>query len=312
MVNQGDFRLITRADFDGIVCAALLDELGLIRDVEFARPKDMQDGRVPVENTDILANLPFNPNAHMVFDHHSSESVRIHQKSVNFIISPSAKSAARVIYDHYEGPANFPHQKYYSLMEAVDKCDSGQFNMREIMAPTGWILINFLIDPRTGITNNDAFKSNHTNFLKQLVGWCQEHTIEEIIEFNEVKQRVDFYKSNDRLYKDQLKEITRIKGNVAIVDLRGQTGDYIGNRFILYALFIEANISIEISNNQRTGRTELALGKSVLNQSSNLNIAALMLKYGGGGHANAGTCQVPIENADRIASEIIDYINREE
>ena len=134
-------RLVTRSDFDGLVCAVLLNELNLIDEITFVHPKDMQDGKVPITARDITTNLPYVPGAHLVFDHHASETIRNGSRRANHIIDPDAPSAARVLYNHYGGRSAFPKVSP-EMMAAVDKADSAQFTREEILEPRGWVLLN--------------------------------------------------------------------------------------------------------------------------------------------------------------------------
>src|ERR1017187_3633160 len=144
------YRLVTRSDFDGLVCAVLLRHLELIDEIKFVHPKDMQDGKVEVSNQDLTTNLPYVPGVHLAFDHHSSETIRVGGARTNHIIDPKAPSAARVVYDYYGGLKAFP-ASWNEMMAAVDKGDSAQFSREEILHPEKWDLLNFLMDARTGL-----------------------------------------------------------------------------------------------------------------------------------------------------------------
>ena len=149
-MSDDKFRLVTRSDFDGLVCAVLLKELDLIDDIKFVHPKDMQDGTILISGTDITSNLPYVEGVHLAFDHHSSEVSRVGGDPDNYVIDPDAPSAARVVYDHYGGKDKFPNVSD-EMMDAVDKGDSAQFSEDEIINPGGWALLNYLMDARTGL-----------------------------------------------------------------------------------------------------------------------------------------------------------------
>src|SRR5512132_3496492 len=183
------YRLVTRSDFDGLVCAVLLKKLDLIEEIKFVHPKDMQDGRVPVNDRDITTNLPYVDGVHLAFDHHSSEKLRVGPKD-NHIIDPDAASAARVVFLHYGGKERF-HDVPEDMMEAVDKADSAQFSRDEILNPTGWVLLNYLMDARTGLGRFREFRISNYDLMMRLIDACLNHSVEEILAMPDVKERVD-------------------------------------------------------------------------------------------------------------------------
>jgi nanoRNase/pAp phosphatase (c-di-AMP/oligoRNAs hydrolase) len=302
------FRLITRSDFDGLVCAAILKEIDLIDDILFVHPKDMQDGRIAVKDTDITTNLPYVADAHLSFDHHLSETIRNKDIKKNHIIDPKAPSAARVVYNYYGGKAKLPRITD-DIMEAVDKADSAQFSQEDILNPDGWVLLNFLMDSRTGLGRFREFTISNYDLMMKLIDYCRGgHNIKQVLELPDVKERVKLYREQEVRFKEQLKRCTKVEKKVAIVDLRREREVCAGNRFMVYALFPETQISMHVMWGARMMNTVLALGKSILNRGSKVNIGELMLVYGGGGHENAGTCQVPSEDADRVIYEILKKI----
>src|SRR6185436_18521390 len=190
-MSTDKYRLVTRSDFDGLVCAVLLKELDLVEDIKFVHPKDMQDGKVPISDRDITTNLPYVPGVHLAFDHHQSEVSRV-GKQENHIIDPDAPSAARVVYDHYGGKERFPTISD-ELMEAVDQADSAEYSEEEILNPKGWVLLNFLMDARTGLGRFRDFRISNYQLMMQLIDACRHHTVEEILELPDVRERVDMY-----------------------------------------------------------------------------------------------------------------------
>ena len=302
------YRLVTRSDFDGLVCAVLLKHLELIDEIKFVHPKDMQDGKVPITANDITTNLPFVQGAHMVFDHHSSEAIRNPGEKTNYIIDPHAQSAARVVYRHFGGEKVFPPE-WNEMMAAVDKGDAAQFDQDEILEPTGWVLLNFLMDSRTGLGRFRGFRISNYNLMMDLIGYCRTKSIKEILAIPDVKERAEVYFSLEREFKDQIKRCTKVYGNLAVLDLRREMPIFAGNRFMIYALFPQTNISIHVLWGLNQENTVFATGKSILNRTSKTDIGALMLKYGGGGHENAGTCQVENDEAATVLQELIDQIN---
>ncbi len=304
----GKFRLVTRSDFDGLVCAVLLEELNLIDDILFVHPKDMQDGKIAVTSRDIVTNLPFVPGAHLVFDHHESETVRNTGDRSNHVIDPHAPSAARVVYKHYGGKAAFPRITD-DMMEAVDKADSAQFSRDEILNPTDWVLLNYLMDSRTGLGRFRDFKISNYQLMMNLIAYCRDHTIKQILALPDVVERVALYQEHAEKAKEQITRCTTVHGNLAVLDLRGEETIWAVNRFMIYALFPQTNISIHVMWGLKQQNTVFATGKSILDRSSKTNIGALMLEHGGGGHQAAGTCQIDNDKAASALQGLIKRIN---
>lgn len=302
------YRLVTRSDFDGLVCAVLLNELELIDDILFVHPKDMQDGKIPVTDRDITTNLPYVPGVHLAFDHHASEMVRNTGERTNHIIHPHAASAARVVFDHYGGATAFP-ESFHDMMEAVDKGDSAQFDRDEILEPTDWVLLNFLMDSRTGLGRFREFRVSNYQLMMDLIKYCRDHTIDEILQLPDVVERVDLYFDHSARAREQIERCAKIHKNLVVLDLRNEDTIFAVNRFMVYAMFPETNISIHAMWGVQKQNTVYATGKSILNRSSKTNIGELMLSYGGGGHENAGTCQIDNDKADAVLKELITKIN---
>ena len=302
------FRLVTRSDFDGLVCAVLLKHLDMIDDIKFVHPKDMQDGKVEISDRDITTNLPFVPGVHMAFDHHLSETFRNPGERPNHIIYPDAPSAARVVFEHFGGKNKFP-AAWNEMMEAVDKGDSAQFTMDEVLNPQGWVLMNFLMDARTGLGRFREFRISNYNLMMDLIDYCRNHSIDDILKLPDVVERANLYFEHDAKFKEQIKRCATVHKNLVVLDLRNEEIIYAGNRFVIYALFPQCNISIHVLWGVKQQNTVFATGKSILNRSAKTNIGALMLEYGGGGHENAGTCQVDNERADEVLGALIHRIN---
>jgi nanoRNase/pAp phosphatase (c-di-AMP/oligoRNAs hydrolase) len=303
------YRLVTRSDFDGLVCAVLLKELDLIDEIKFVHPKDMQDGLVPITGRDITTNLPYVASAHLAFDHHLSESQRVGPQT-NHIMEADAPSAARVIYNYYGGKAKFltiPDD----LMEAVDKADSAQYSESDILDPQGWSLLNFLMDARTGLGRFRDFRVSNYQLMMDLIDHCRDKPIETILQLPDVKERLDLYRNHDAQFRDQLKRCSTIHGNVVVLNLKDEDTIYAGNRFMIYALFPKTNVSIHVLWGMQKQNTVLACGRSIINRSSKTDIGPLMLKFGGGGHAAAGTCQVPNDKWEAALAEIIAVFNKD-
>ena len=303
-------RLVTRSDFDGLACAMMLKELDLIDDIKFVHPKDVQDGKVELSKNDITTNLPYDPRVELAFDHHESEMDRLKalETGGKLIIDPTARSAARVVYDYYGGKKTFARISD-ELMEAVDKGDSADFTMDEILHPTGWVLLHYLMDPRTGLGRFRNFRISNYDLMMVLIDYCMDHPIEEILEMPDVKERVDLYFEQAEQFEAQLKRIARVEGKVVVLDLREEEIIHAGNRFMIYALYPEAQISVHVAWGFRKQNTAVMIGKSIVNKGSNVDIGELCLKYGGGGHHNAGTCQLENDVVDQELPNIIAALN---
>jgi nanoRNase/pAp phosphatase (c-di-AMP/oligoRNAs hydrolase) len=303
------YRLVTRSDFDGLVCAVLLRALDLIDEIEFVHPKDVQDGTVAITNRDILTNLPYAAAAHLVFDHHHSETLRNDGIAANHIIDAAAPSAARVVYDRFGGAGTFPDIST-ELMRAVDQADSAQYALDDILDPQGWTLMNFLMDSRTGLGRFRDFRISNYQLMMQLIDEVLAHeSVEEILANPDVAERVALYREQSTLFVAQLKRASTVRGDLVVVDLREEDVIHAGNRFMVYALFPQCSISTHVIWGRQKQNTVLAVGKSILNRTSPVDIGALMLRYGGGGHHNAGTCQVGHDRADAVLDEIAAAVN---
>lgn len=303
-------RLVTRSDFDGLVCAMLLKELDLVGEIKFVHPKDVQDGKVELSENDITTNLPFDKRVGLAFDHHESELLRNKPEEYEgkYIIEGDAKSAARVVYNYYGGAEKFKRVSE-EIMLAVDKGDSADFTEDEILHPTGWVLMNFLMDARTGLGRFREFRISNYDLMMELIDYCVDHDIDQVLELPDVKERVDMYFEQQELFVEQLKRITKIHDKVAVIDLRNEETIYTGNRFMVYALWPEVEISVHVAWGFRKQNTAVMIGKSIINKSSNFNIGELCLSYGGGGHANAGTCQLDNDVVDGELPTIISKLN---
>lgn len=305
---MSQFRLVTRSDFDGLVCAVLLKHLDLINDIKFVHPKDMQDGSIDIHASDITTNLPYVASAHLSFDHHSSETIRNQGTKTNHIIDPDAPSAARVVWLHYGGHDAFP-AAWDEMMEAVDKGDSAQYNQEEVLHPKKWELLNFLMDARTGLGRFREFRISNYNLMMDLIDYCKNHSIDEIFELPDVKERVELYFDQETKFKDQIQRCATVYENLVVLDLRNEEVIYAGNRFVIYALFPQCNISIHQLWGLKQQNTVFATGKSIFDRSSNTNVGELMLTYNGGGHHAAGTCQVDNDKAEETLLKLVAHIN---
>lgn len=305
------YRLITRSDFDGVASAVLLKELDLIDEIVFVHPKDMQDGKITVTDRDITTNLPYVPTAYLAFDHHASETLRIYDTPENHIIEANAPSATRVVYNYYGGKMKFPRISQ-AMMQAVDKSDSAQFTLDDILYPKNWVLLSFLMDSRTGLGRFKEFRISNYELMMQLVDACRHYEIDEILELPDVKERVDLYFQQEELFKSQLQRCGKVHHNLIEIDLRDEEVIHAGNRFVIYALYPNCNISMHVLWGMNRQNTVFAVGKSVLNRTNYTNVGELMLRQGGGGHLNAGTCQVANDRAVAVREQLIKVLVTED
>ncbi len=303
------FRLVTRSDFDGLVCGVLLKELRMIDEIAFVHPKDMQDGKIAISARDITTNLPYVAGCHLAFDHHSSEMERGGgQAPANHVIDPDAFSAARVVYRYFGGRPRFPLIGD-DLMAAVDKADSAQFSVDEILHPEGWAFLNFLMDSRTGLGRFRQFRISNYELMMKLIDYCRNHTVEEILALPDVHERVELYRQHEAPFREQVQRCARVHGDLVTLDLRKEEIIYAGNRFMIYALFPQCRVSMHVLWGVRQQNTVFAIGKSIVDRSSPVDVGALCLSCGGGGHEAAGTCQVENDRADLVKADLIDRLD---
>lgn len=298
------YRLVTRSDFDGLVCAALLKELGIFDDILFVHPKDVQDGKVELTEDDITTNLPYRPEVALSFDHHSSELERVSELAENRVMAPDADSAARVVYRHFGGAAAFPRVSI-EMMEAVDRADAAKLSRDDILDPQGWILLNFLMDPRTGLGRFHDFRISNYQLMLQLIDSCLDLTIDQILASPDVAERVAHYRDHAGAAEEQIRRCATVHGSVVVLDLRDEQIIHPANRFLLYALYPECKVSIHVLWGLRQQNTVFAVGRSIIDRSSTFDIGSLMLANGGGGHAAAGTCQIDNERAEDVLADLV-------
>ena len=304
------YRLITRNDFDGLVCAVLLKEINLIDEILFVNYKDMQDGKVNVTAHDITTNLPYVPGAYLIFDHHSSETLRYQERPANYIINANAPSTAHIIYNYYGGRETFPNISE-EMLAAVDKADSGDFTREDIFHPQGWVLLNYLLDPRSGLGQFSEFRTSNYNLMMMLIDYCKKLSINEILQLPDIKERVDIYFKHQKISMHQIERNAIVCKQVVIVDFRYEKETLVTNRFMIYAMYPECNVSIHLLKNSQKNQVTLAIGRSIVNCSSTINIGELLLPYGGGGHEKAGACQIPNAQAEEVLQEVIAQLNED-
>ena len=302
------FRLLTRSDMDGLVCAVLLKEMDMLGEIVFVHPKDVQDGKIAVTADDIITNLPYVPGCGLCFDHHASEAVRNSGKPTpNYILQPDAKSAARVVYDYYGGEVRFPRVST-EMMEAVDKADSAGFSADDVLHPKGWELLSFLMDARTGLGRFRTFRVSNYQLMMTLIDCCRDLPIDRILELPDVKERVDLFFAQHALFRAQIARIADVRGNLVVLDLRDEETIYAGNRFVVYAMYPQCDISLHVMWGREKLNTVYTVGKSIFDRGSPVDVGSLMLGHGGGGHHAAGTCQGDNAGAESMKAELIAQI----
>ena len=302
------FRLLTRSDMDGLVCAVLLKELDMLGEIVFHHPKDVQDGKVAVTERDILTNLPYVPGCGLCFDHHASEALRNSGRPTpGYILQPEAKSAARVVYDHYGGKARFPRISD-AMMEAVDKADSAGFDRDDVLHPQGWELLSFLMDARTGLGRFREFRVSNYQLMMMLIDCCRDLSIEQILALPDVKERVDLFFAQHELFRAQVQRVASVHEKLVVLDLRAEETIYAGNRFVVYAMFPQCDLSMHVMWGREKMNTVYTVGKSIFDRGNPMDVGELMLAHGGGGHSAAGTCQGQNEGAEAMKQQLIEQL----
>lgn len=307
MLAKQQYRLLTIADFDGLACAALLKEVGLVDQVRFVHPQDMLNGTVFVDDEDVLANLPYVPGCHLAFDRHLSEMMRL-DPVPKYIYDTHAPSTARVIFSHYGGEKRFPDLPE-GLLDAVDRLTNGKLAAREVLNPEGYTLLNFIMDPRTGLGRFHKFRISNYQLMVMLVDELAKRPVSEILELPDVKERVDLYRKEEKAFQDQLKRCTRTDYHIAIVDYRGENVIHAGNRYVVFALFPDCAASVHVLWGLNKKNTVLAVNKSLFFDHPDFDVTPLMAKYGGGGLKTAGTIQLPSMDVDKVLQDIVETLD---
>ena len=304
-------RLITRSDFDGLVCAVFLSDMKIVDEYKFVHPKDIQNGSVEVTSNDVLANVPYHPDCGLWFDHHASEEVRLEMEQLEFEgASYYAASAAQVIWNHYGGEKTFG-TKFDTLLEAVNKTDSANLSVEEIISAEGWILLSFIMDPRTGLGRFSDYRISNYQLMLDMIDHCRERSPEEILEMPDIQERVNRYFDQQSLFVQMLQKCCTLKGNVIVTNLLDEETVYCGNRFLVFGVFPNQNVEIRLMWGLNKQSVVFACGYSVLNQTCQTNIGKLMLEYDGGGHERVGTCQVSVDKWETTLSELIDRMRED-
>jgi nanoRNase/pAp phosphatase (c-di-AMP/oligoRNAs hydrolase) len=304
-------RLLTRSDFDGLACAVLLVEKGIVDEYMFVHPKDVQSGRPKVTANDVMANVPYIPGCGLWFDHHASEEERLEIEKLEFEgDSRPAPSAAQVIWDYYGGEKTFG-KHFLPLLEAVNKSDSGNLTRDEILNPKGFILLSFIMDPRTGLGRFKEFKIGNYQLMENLIQYCRTKTIEEIMKLSDVEERVNLYFKHQKPFLEMLKRCSKTYDNVIVTNLMNEDPIYAGNRFVIFALYPDQNIEIRVMWGKISQNVVFTVGHSILNRTSKTNVGTLMLEFRGGGHEKVGTCQVSVLEWKQILEQLIERMKKD-
>jgi oligoribonuclease NrnB/cAMP/cGMP phosphodiesterase (DHH superfamily) len=302
-------KLYTRFDFDGVCCAVLLKDLKVIDNISFIHPQELQTGNVKLTKDDVLANVPYGEGCGLWFDHHASEDERLNLKGKFKGASREADSAARVIYDYYDGPNRL--SKFDEMMKYVDIADSARFTKDDILNPKGWILLSFICDPRTGLSAYQGYRIPHFQFMNELIERMLDPDIEKILAWPDCKERAEIYFRNSDAFKRFLLENSYRDGPAVITDTRDKSDIPPGNRFLIYSLFPETNIAVRVMDGKGRENVVFSVGHSIINRTSKVNVGSLMLKYGGGGHPMVGTCQAPNPSAHAVLAELLEEIKQQ-
>ncbi|MBI4527210.1 MAG: exopolyphosphatase [Deltaproteobacteria bacterium] len=321
-------RLVTRADFDGLVCGALLTAMEEIESYLFVEPKFMQDGVVEIRHGDVIANLPYHPNCSLWFDHHITNSdcwlrhIGFPAPGTPPSVVPGkggfrlAPSAARVVYEYYttaeaetgtpgksnrrEKLTSLKSERMRVLLEETDKIDAGRLTPDDVLHPGGYVLISMTLDGK---------RLQDEPYWVKLIPLLRDAPLEKILAESEVQRRCQEIVDAQEKLKEILLSRAILKGNVIFVDLRGIKDIPEGNRFLLYTLFPAGNISLKIADDdQRPNTTAISVGYNIFNTTSNVNVGALLERFGGGGHRVVGSCRVPNDRVEDAIAEIFNAI----
>ena len=304
-------RLVTRADFDGLVCGALVTKFERIDSYLFVEPKFMQDGLVEIRAGDIITNLPYHPNCTLWFDHHITNTTPDFPKPImpgkgGFRLAPSA---ARVVYEYYAEPADpnsaarlsfLNSDRMTYLLKEADRIDAGKLTREDVLNPQGYVLVSMTTDGRN---------AGDEPYWRRVIELLRDASLEETMRDAEVAKRCQLSRDGQETLRNILLERTTMKGNVIYCDLRGIKNVPNGNRFLIFTLFPKGNIQVKVDEDtQRENTTAISVGYNIFNPTSNVNVGELLKKYGGGGHKVVGSSRVPNDQAERAVREIIDAV----
>ncbi len=305
-------RLVTRADFDGLVCGALITKFESIDSYLFVEPKFMQDGLVEIRRGDIIANLPYHPNCTLWFDHHITNTTPDFPKPImpgkgGFRLAPSA---ARVVCEYYtetaqlaEGAARLSFlnsQRIVYLLQEADRIDAGKLTTEDVLNPQGYVLVSMTTDGK---------RAEDEPYWLRVIRLLRDATVEELMKDAEVARRCQQVLDDQEKLRAILLERTTMKGNVIYCDLRGIKDIPDGNRFLIFTLFPQGNIQVKVEDDsQRENTTAISVGYNIFNPTSNVNVGELLKNYGGGGHKVVRSSRVPNDRAEQAIKEIVEAV----
>ncbi len=299
--EAGAMRLVTRADLDGVTAAVLISTVEAVDSIELIHPQDITDGRFEIRPQDIMANLPYHPAAALWFDHHeltgSNRLPPVDYRGRHRI----APSVARVIYEHYRDERL---ARYAALVDETDRFDSAHLTREEVLNPQGVILLGFTIDSRTGL---GRFKE----YFLQLVSWLKPLPVTEVLRQPEVVERIERMRESDLNFLSLLRAHSRREGNVLVTDFRDLDPPPVGNRFLVYTLFPDTNVSLRLQWGPGKKSVAATLGHNIFNRTSRADCGRICSDHGGGGHRGAAACLLEAATADAQAAEIVARLRRE-
>lgn len=290
-------RLVTRGDLDGLTCAVLITSAEKIDDIALIHPQDVTDKKFAITSEDILANLPYHPSCGKWFDHHlltDSNEKPPEKFDGGYALAPSA---ARVVYDYY-APKHPELKRFETLLAETDRLDAAQLTRQDVLEPKDYILVGYTLDPRTGL-------GRFQDYFRLLVDAFKKHPVEEVLKLPEVQERVDKIREQDGRFREATTRRSKQLGNVVFTDFRDEDPVPVGNRFLVYTLFPDANVSVRVHWGPQRKHVACAVGHSIFNRTCNVAVGELMSKYGGGGHRGAGTCLLSAETAEKDIQDIV-------
>jgi hypothetical protein len=296
-------RLVTRGDLDGLTCAVLITSCETIDEILLVHPQDVTNRRVAITDDDIMANLPYDEACGKWFDHHLlTESNQRPPETFDgrYGLAPSA---ARMVYEYYL-VAHPGIQRYERLLAETDRLDAAQLNLDDVVDPRDYILLGYTLDPRTGL-------GAYQDYFLKLVEWLKTRPLAEIMATPEVQERVKRIREQDAQFREVTVASSRLDGNVVVTDFRAVSSIPVGNRFIVYTLFPQANISLRVHWGPSREHVAAAVGHSIFNRTSGTNVGELMSRFGGGGHRGAGTCLLRAATADAQIAELIAVMKKD-
>lgn len=295
-------RVVTRGDLDGLTSALILSFCEKVDSVCLVHPQEITDRHLAVTHADIVVNLPYHPDCGLWFDNHlltDEHAMPPKDFAGRYALAPSA---ARVVYEHY-APRHPELGRFASLLAATDRLDSAQLTVEDVVHPVGYILLGYTLDPRTGL-------GAYQEYFMRLLECLKTRPLEEVLELPEVREREERIREQDQHFREVTRARSRREGNVVFTDFRTAEPIPVGNRFLVYTLFPEANVSVRAHWGPRREKVVVSVGWSIFDRTCSTNVGVLMSIYGGGGHRGAGSCTLAPEKADAQIVEILAALKR--